>query len=250
MSKLDDLLKSIPRNMVILDKLLHNYSISNSLKQNYLNAGKLISLGRGASYYYGDNPTWMGAISAIQKLHVGGKTALCIHGYLHFILNKLNELYLYGTSGTRLPEWLKKRDWGTEIKYLQSAFLPENLGIRLHKIEDFKLRVSSKERALLELISLIPENQSIEEAYYILENLSEIDMKLMLQLLESCKSLKVNRLFCYLANRAGHEWFRSIDTNKIRFGSGKRQVIVGGYLDPQYLITVPKDWRDDETSIF
>ena len=35
------------------------------------------------------------------------------------------------------------------------------------------------------------------------------------------------------------------------FGSGKRLIVSGGYLDPIYNITLPKNWRnDDETPLF
>ena len=44
MSKLQKLLGSIPKNAVILDNLLNQNGISNSLKQKYLKSGTILIL--------------------------------------------------------------------------------------------------------------------------------------------------------------------------------------------------------------
>jgi hypothetical protein len=255
MSKLETLLKETPKNAVILDSWLKQRLISNSLKQKYLQYGWLRSIGRGASYLKDNLPNWQGAVSAMQgageKIHVGGKTALQLQGAGHFISPELSKLYLYGDSGQKLPAWFLQYDWQMQIYYYQTNFLPADLGIENFSQENgIILKTSSPERAILELLYLVPSNQGIEEAYYIIENLSTLRANLLQELLESCNSIKVKRLFFCLSEKARHSWITLLNKEKIDFGSGNRHIVTGGYLDPAYNITLPKNWKDDETTLF
>ncbi len=255
MNKLDTLLNDAPKNTVILDSWLKKHLISNSLKQKYLQYGWLRSIGRGASYLKDNPPDWQGAISAMQEaginLHVGGKTALQLQGTGHFIAPKLSNLYLYEHSNQRLPSWFLQYDWQIQIHYCNTAFIPVNLGIQNFKTDNGTiLRISTTERAILELLYLVPKAQGIEEAYYIIENLNSLQAELLQELLESCHSIKVRRLFFCLSERAGHSWVKLLNKEKIDFGSGKRHIVTGGYLDPAYNITLPKSWRENEEPVF
>ena len=58
-------------------------------------------------------------------------------------------------------------------------------------------------------------------------------------ILEACRSIKVRRLFLWLAERHGHAWLKRLDLSAIDLGRGKRQLVRDGRLDPKYLITVP-----------
>jgi len=53
----------------------------------------------------------------------------------------------------------------------------------------------------------------------------------------------VKRLFLYLAEHIGHEWFNYLDISTIDLGKGKRSIIKNGCLDPKYQITIPSNWR-------
>jgi hypothetical protein len=66
-------------------------------------------------------------------------------------------------------------------------------------------------------------------------------------LLEKCTSVKVKRLFLYLAEKAGHEWFNKLDLNKIDVGSGKRSIVKEGVYIKKYLITVPKELEKNDS---
>lgn len=59
-------------------------------------------------------------------------------------------------------------------------------------------------------------------------------------------NIKVKRLFLWLAERYQSLWIKKIELQKLSMesgapGSGKRAIAKGGKLDPEYLITVPKD---------
>jgi hypothetical protein len=58
-------------------------------------------------------------------------------------------------------------------------------------------------------------------------------------LLEHCASVKVKRLFMFLAENCKHGWAGKVDLSKVDFGSGKRVLKKGGRFDAKYQITVP-----------
>jgi hypothetical protein len=60
-------------------------------------------------------------------------------------------------------------------------------------------------------------------------------------LLELCSSVKVKRLFLYMAEKQNHFWFNDLDLDKINLGAGKRMIVKNGVLDAKYQITVLKE---------
>jgi len=57
-------------------------------------------------------------------------------------------------------------------------------------------------------------------------------------LLESCSSVKGKRLFLYYAREASHSWYPALDRSRINLGAGKRELVKGGKLDKEFLLTV------------
>jgi tRNA-binding EMAP/Myf-like protein len=60
-------------------------------------------------------------------------------------------------------------------------------------------------------------------------------------LLENCNSIKVKRLFLFLAESYQHPWLKKINRAKIDLGQGKRVIVKGGKLDSKYQITVTNE---------
>jgi len=60
------------------------------------------------------------------------------------------------------------------------------------------------------------------------------------KLLEACKSIKVKRLFLYMADKANHDWVRYLNLDNVDLGSGKRSIVADGVYVAKYQITVPK----------
>jgi len=58
-------------------------------------------------------------------------------------------------------------------------------------------------------------------------------------LLEACTSVKVKRMFLFLADQAKHPWRSKLKDKRIKLGSGKRSLVREGRFDSRYLITVP-----------
>ena len=120
---------------------------------------------------------------------------------------------------------------------MKSDFLPSELGIT--DVRDvFSVKVSTPERAILEMLYLTPNTISLKETYQTLELLVNLRPKLMQELLENCSSVKVKRLFLYMAEKINHSWFSVIQTDKINIGSGKRIITKNGKLDTKYNIVI------------
>ncbi len=73
------------------------------------------------------------------------------------------------------------------------------------------------------------------------EGLRSLSPRRLQTLLNDCKSVKVKRLFFWLAERHQHAWLKHIDKSKVNLGRGKRMLVKGGRLDTKYLITIPDD---------
>jgi hypothetical protein len=74
-----------------------------------------------------------------------------------------------------------------------------------------------------------------------MEGLVNLSPRRLQKLLEDCKSVKVKRLFFFLADRHAHAWLKRTERGRIDLGKGKRMLVRGGKLDPKYQITVPGD---------
>ena len=94
---------------------------------------------------------------------------------------------------------------------------------------------------MMECLYLAPKKQDLSECFEIMEGLNNLRPSHVQFLLEKCQSVKVKRLFLYLSEKAGHEWFQSIDVKKIDLGTGKRSIVMKGVYNSKYKITVPKE---------
>ena len=103
----------------------------------------------------------------------------------------------------------------------------------------FSVTLSAPERAIMEVLYGVPDNASFEESELLMAGLTTLRPKLIQKLLEQCNSIKVKRLFLYLAENSDHRWFLRIDPSKLDLGSGKRSIVKEGQLDKKYNITVP-----------
>src|SRR5712675_2306223 len=99
--KLQRLLSIIPPGTVVLSAWLTGKGFSSELQRHYRKSGWLSPVGTGAMVRSGDKVGWEGALYALQKnavlpVHVGGRTALSIHGKAHFLELSRSVLSLFG----------------------------------------------------------------------------------------------------------------------------------------------------------
>jgi hypothetical protein len=98
----------------------------------------------------------------------------------------------------------------------------------------------------MECLYLVPDEQDLVECFHFMESMNNIRPTQVQSLLENCDSIKVNRLFLYLAEKVNHEWFSRIDISKIDLGSGKRSIVKNGVYNSKYQITVPKELEQND----
>lgn len=242
---LNQLINQWPHGTVFTTSWLNSHGISYGLIQRYRNNKWIESVGHGAVKRYGDNVEWPGAIYALQKqldlqIHVGGKTVLQLRGYGRNIPMKRDRIYLFARRGQKLPRWFKDCDWGVDVTFHTSErFRKKGIGLKEKQFGSFTITVSTVERAVLELLCMVPQNQSYEESLFFVESLTGLRPELMQTLLENFNSIKAKRLFMHLSEKAGHSWLAKIDTSKIDFGKGKISIVKGGTFDNKYNITIP-----------
>lgn len=151
-------------------------------------------------------------------------------------------VWLFGKPGDKLPGWFKKYSWSVIVHYKTTKlFTNHKLGLKEHNRDAFFIMISSPERAILETLHLVPNEQSLEEAQLLMEGLTSLRPKLIQELLECCNSVKVKRLFLFLAERYNHAWLKKTNLNNIDLGHGKRMIIRDGQFDPKYQITISKE---------
>jgi hypothetical protein len=243
--KINRLLNSQPSGAVYLSSWLTENGFSTQLLNRYKKSNWLYSIGTGAWMRVGEKPTYEGALYALQQqskssVHLGGKTALSLLGKAHYLELSAQQIVLFGGSKEKLPAWFSKYHWGIEVNYFSSSFLPPKAGLQTLEQSTFSLQISNPIRALLECLYLVPKKQEIVECYEIMEGLNNLRPKQVQELLEQCTSIKVKRLFLYMADKAKHDWFNYINMENIDTGKGKRSLVKDGVYIPKYGITIPK----------
>jgi hypothetical protein len=250
-SKINQLLSSQPPGVVLQSNWLAANGYSHSLQQKYRESRWLESIGQGAMIRAGDQVGYEGAIYALQEqtgsmIHPGGSTALAYLGKAHYLEMRVKTVSLFGSPGEKLPVWFEKRDWGVRIDYHQTSFLPRESGLTEFELKNFSIRISGAARAMMECIYLSREKQDLIECYELMEGLNNLRPDQVQTLLEKCGSVKVKRLFLYLAEKAGHSWLSFLNLAQIDLGGGKRSVARGGVFIEKYRITVPKELENHD----
>jgi hypothetical protein len=195
----------------------------------------------------GDKVDWRGALHAMQNqlklpVHCGARTALELQGYSHYVVSKTREIFLFGRTGQKLPLWFGKYNWNASFIYKMTSLFPAGLSAGYVNFPwgDLSLRISSPERAAMEMLYHVPLKQGFDEAMRIMESLLSLRPELVQKLLETCASIKVKRLFLYMAQASNLPFITKLNLKKVNLGKGDRTVVKGGRLDSQYRITVPR----------
>ena len=245
-TKLKILLDNFKPGAVVLAPWLERLGISRNLQRHYLRSGWLEPIGRGAYKKPNEKVQWPGGVYALQnqarlKVHAGAITALSLQGLSHNIQFTHETIYLFSPYNENLPKWFKDYEWENVVFHQQTSFLPENLGIIESDVGTIPVRQSSSERAVFESIFLTPKKMDLIECYHLMEGLVNLKPSLVEELLFQCNSVRVKRIFLYLAEKANHQWLKFLDLSTLNLGSGNRSIASGGTYISKYQITIPKE---------
>ncbi len=247
----------LPDGQIVNRKWLYSHWAERSLVDYYLRSGKLVPVARGVYRRPGPDLKWEQVVYSLQKMkydvRVGADTALELQGYGHYVsFNGQKSITLVGTL--KAPAWINEVDKDiTYNSYVEKCFtsLPENSTTYKEVGHwDWNIEISTVELALFELLSQLKSEADFLEADKYFESATTLRPNLVNELLQTCTEIKTKRLFMWFADRHNHHWFKSINSDSINLGKGKRMIVKGGSLDTKYLITVPKEMTDDEQFFF
>ena len=250
-TKINRLLQKVPTKGLYMSSWMYENGISRELQRYYKESQWLTSIGTGVLVRTGERPSLYGAIWSLNEqkgkhFFIGAMSALEIHGYTHYIPMGKQIITLFSPKEERLPSWFIKYDWQAIIRHHTTECLTESQGINRTILDEFPLLISSPERAFMECLHLSPQYYDLTDLFYIMEMLSVLPPQKVQELLVECKSVKVKRLFLYMAEKAGHDWFKALDLSKISLGKGKRMIVKNGVYNNLYQITIPKELHNAE----
>lgn len=247
-NKLKRLLSNWSPNTVATSNWLLGQGISPQLAKKYVASGWIAVVGQGAFRKLDEAISWPSGVYALQKhmelpIHVGGLTALSYHGVSHYLRLGKENIFLFAELAVHLPKWFNNYAWDKAIVFLRTGFLPKQLGINIYQYQGIDLRCSTIERAILESLYSAPKHVDIIECYSIIEGLHNLRPSLLQQLLEECNSIKVKRLFLFMAERANLSVLNHLDFQKIDLGKGDRSIVGHGRYDAKYRLILPKELK-------
>jgi len=244
--KIKNLMQEWPQGTTAVTAWLERFGISRQLLNRYHRSGWITRLGTGAYQKTEDDVNWQGGLYALQTqadlpIHVGAMTALSMQGLAHYLRLGQEVVFLFSPRQTKLPAWFSNHNWSAAIFPVRTSFLLEALGLMEYEEKTFTIRISTPERAILECLYLAPSQLDLMECYQVLEGLANLRPELTQDLLEACTSIRVKRLFLFMAEKAAHQWFPFLDTSRLELGSGDRSIVNGGVYVSKHRITVPKE---------
>lgn len=264
--KLNQLERLLPEGLLVDAAWLGRHGYSTGLRSQYVAAGWLQQPVRRV-YQRPRGPLgWQQVVVSLQTLLardlvVGGRTALELHGFAHYLQQQTTSVTLYGPD--KPPTWLQDLDVGVRFAYRNDGrlFRQHRVSTAPHRLDAetgphpgrpdsivaqpwgpwrWPLMLSAPERAILELLDELPDQETFHQADMLMEGLSTLSPTRLQTLLADCRSVKVKRLFFFFADRHRHAWLKRLDRSVIDLGSGKRMLVKGGRLDAKHLITVPE----------
>jgi hypothetical protein len=275
-SKLNRLQHDLPEGLVVDASWLEDRGYSRALRTQYVSRNWLQRLAHGVyqrptaplpSNTTPDLPLrWQNVVVSLQtilerSLVVGGRTALELQGFAHYLGRDFREVHLY-ENGPH-PTWVDKLHTDTKFVFHnanklfkhplpnrlewkeESRPMPDDLVQQPWGQWDWPLTLSTPERAVLELLDEVPQRETFHQANMLIQGLRNLSPKRLQRLLLDCRSVKVKRLFLWFAERHNHAWLKHLHRAEIDLGNGKRMLVRGGKLDPKFEITVPENLDAD-----
>lgn len=250
--KIKQIIDNAPRDAVLFGSWLSSQGLDARQQYSYMKSGWLSRISKGVYKMRGTQPTLFASVSSYntqlgKSCIVGAYTALEIRGYSHYMSMGTPTAYLFTDKANKIPGWFLKEEWDMNIKYMTTSFLAEGLlGVEKMTVDGNELLVSSPERAIMECLHLPEATSSLLDIYYIMEGLTTLRPKLVQSLLEICTSIKVKRLFLYMAEKANHPWFKALKLDNVNLGTSRLMATQTGRFISKYNMTISKELADYE----
>jgi len=147
------------------------------------------------------------------------------------------------------PAWFQKlqldiqRSWNLTTRiWIMRELLTAN-SLQYMEVPGGSWLLASAEQAYLELLTLVPNAVSFEQADNIMQGLTSLSPKRLNVLLQACRHVLAKRLFFFFAERHQYPWYKRLNHNDYNLGVGKRSVVKNGRLNKKYQITVPQAYH-------
>jgi hypothetical protein len=271
-SKVNQLEQQLPEGLLVDSTWLSQHGFATNLRSHYVATGRLEQPARRVYRRPRGTLSWQQVVISLQTLllrsplTVGGRTALELQGYAHFLKETHTEIHLYGPKPP--PTWIYKLPlavrflyhndrklfrnqpmhfgttslaWDVAKNKLADAGVDASFALQPWGQWDWPLTLSTPERAILELLDELPICETFHQADKLFEGLTSLRPRRLQKLLGDCKSVKVKRLFFFFAARHQHSWAKFVKREDFDLGKGKRMLVKDGRLDRVIQITVPED---------
>lgn len=248
-NKINQLLLSGTRNGLFFSEWLKKNGYSDQLIRKYRQSGWLTTLAKGVMFRTGDSLSAYAALQCFnqqlgKEFRIAAHSALELFGFNHYVpMGK--PLLMVGHSKQSIPEWMRNDTFDRTIKTFSTETFPTPQVTIIQK-DELNLLTSTPEQAFMECLLLAPQQYSYMDLYYMMEQLTTLRSEVVQRLLETTKSLRVKRVFLYMAEKAGHYWFDMLDTSQVVLGNSKLQLVEGGIYISKYKITMPKELHEYE----
>ncbi len=250
-TKINTIQKLLVPGSVMNSSWLESNNISRTEQVLYVKSGWLKRITTGIYHLSNFEPTLWGCLSSCHNqtgliYRVAASTALELQGYSHYISMGKPQAFVATPTKRKLPKWLLEHEWDMEINEFSTNIFDGTLGITEIEVEGHTLQVSSPELAIMECLILSPDKYNLMDVYHLMEMLTTLRSGVVTKLLEQCTSVKVKRLFLYMAEKSGHAWFKRLNLSNVSLGSGPRSFSKGGVKNAKYNIVIPQDLANYE----
>jgi hypothetical protein len=256
--KLNRLIRSIPKAMVVDAAWLTDAGYSTSLRSQYVAAGWLERPARGVYKRRQGDLTWETVLASLQhlmhrSLHVGGRSALELHGYgPNLAPGAPTSVVVY--SDEPLPSWLGKLpDMPTfETRTIAPLFPTEGsvstedaigAGRTVAPLDPATRYPAARVGARASMARAPrrrPPPHHLRDGRRHRRRVENAASRPHATAPGSRASVKVRRLALWFADRHAQPWRERLDRDRIDLGTGNRVLVPDGRLDPTYRITYPR----------
>lgn len=227
-SLISGLLRGVSHEQPLDLATLERHGISPALAAHYARTGYLERLGTGVYCVAGArldrDQSLLFMQGRVDGLHVGGRTALAWQGVRQY-LQVRESLTMWATARGTLPAWFTERfpSTLTTLSLFDDATRTLELGAPASVTDG--VQVSSRERALLELLREVRTALQLQEARELFFGTLGLRTAVVGELLTGCTSVKTVRLFLMWGSEAGNVDVETLRANfNLPTGSASRWI--------------------------